>query len=45
MHIIDIKVTKDLVEMVNKKYPIETYRNYMKQLEVDTPKDLFYKPC
>jgi len=31
---LDIKVTKDLVEMVNKKYPIETYRNYMKQLEI-----------
>jgi len=31
---LDIKVTKDLVEMVNKKYPIETYRNHMKQLEI-----------
>jgi len=31
---LDVKLSKDFVELVNQKYPIETYRAHLKSLEV-----------
>ena len=31
---LDVKLSKEFVELVNKKYPIETYRAHLKSLEV-----------
>jgi len=31
---LDVKLTKEFVEAVNKKYPIANYRQYMKHLEI-----------
>ena len=30
----DVKLSKDFVELVNKKYPIAAYRSHLKSLEV-----------
>jgi len=31
---LDVKLSKEFVELVNKKYPIETYRAHLKSLEI-----------
>ena len=42
----DVKLTKEFVELVNKKYPIAAYRSHLISLEVSELSNVItYHPC